>query len=89
MEYGDCSENVLSYFYRAETSACEAFYYSGCGGNGNRFETEEQCERQCGSYKGVGKLNVFSNKKFSRSFLCGKEECDVDFRVAPFRCVCF
>lgn len=57
MEYGDCSENVLAYFYNAETSACEAFYYSGCGGNGNRYETEEQCERQCGSYRGVGKLH--------------------------------
>ncbi|KAJ6638506.1 Papilin, partial [Pseudolycoriella hygida] len=53
MEYGDCSDNVLSYFYRPDTSTCEAFYYSGCGGNGNRFETEEQCQRQCGSYRGV------------------------------------
>lgn len=57
MAYGDCQDNVLSYFYKADASACEAFYYSGCGGNGNRFETEEQCERQCGSYRGVGKFD--------------------------------
>lgn len=34
---------------------CTAFSYSGCGGNGNRFETRDQCERQCGEFKGVGK----------------------------------
>lgn len=58
MEYGDCENNVLSYFYRSDISRCEAFNYSGCGGNGNRFETEEQCERQCGSYKGVRKILI-------------------------------
>lgn len=27
-------------------------YYSGCGGNQNRFMSLDQCERQCGYYKG-------------------------------------
>lgn len=26
---------------------CRQFYYGGCGGNGNNFETQEQCEQRC------------------------------------------
>lgn len=52
-QYGDCRENVLSWYFEPETSLCTAFYYSGCGGNGNRFASEGQCERQCGEYRGI------------------------------------
>lgn len=55
MDHGsqECVERVLSYFYNTETTECEAFEYTGCGGNGNRFESSEQCQRQCGGFKGV------------------------------------
>jgi len=26
---------------------CEPFYYGGCEGNDNRFESAEQCEAEC------------------------------------------
>jgi papilin len=55
-DYGTCEDNVLTYYYNTHTASCEGFYYSGCGGNGNRFTSLEQCERQCGEYRGVGKL---------------------------------
>lgn len=55
----DCVERIISYFYNADTTECEAFEYTGCGGNGNRFESSEQCQRQCGGFKGVGKLFFF------------------------------
>lgn len=44
---GHCGEKILSYFFNKRKQACEAFVYSGCDGNGNRFESKEQCERQC------------------------------------------
>ena len=27
---------------------CQQFFYSGCDGNGNNFETEEECRAMCG-----------------------------------------
>lgn len=55
-DYGNCTDNVLAYYFNTERNVCEAFYFSGCGGNGNRFTSAEQCERQCGEYQGVGEF---------------------------------
>lgn len=37
------------YAYNPSTRRCEIFTYGGCQGNDNNFETEEECERRCGS----------------------------------------
>ncbi|XP_065722468.2 papilin isoform X4 [Drosophila suzukii] len=52
-EAGECDNRTTVWFYDNENMACTAFTYTGCGGNGNRFETRDQCERQCGEFKGV------------------------------------
>ncbi|XP_017001607.2 papilin isoform X1 [Drosophila takahashii] len=52
-EAGECDERTTAWFYDNDNMACTAFTYTGCGGNGNRFETRDQCERQCGEFKGV------------------------------------
>ncbi|XP_070503266.1 papilin isoform X4 [Chironomus tepperi] len=44
---GSCDEYVINYSYDRETQSCKAFYYGGCGGNGNRFETKAECESNC------------------------------------------
>ncbi|KAH8381906.1 hypothetical protein KR009_000904, partial [Drosophila setifemur] len=56
-EAGECDNRTTAWFYDSEKMACTAFTYSGCGGNGNRFETLDQCERQCGEFKGVDVCN--------------------------------
>lgn len=42
-----CDKNITSYYYDVTKGTCEAFTYSGCGGNVNRFEDEEACMEKC------------------------------------------
>lgn len=44
---GDCRGTIPSYFYNQETRKCEHFLYGGCHGNENRFDSEEECNREC------------------------------------------
>ena len=38
------------YFYNSTTGRCEQFIYSGCEGNGNNFQTLEECQQGCSGY---------------------------------------
>jgi len=44
---GYCDDNVLAWYFDHNLERCLNFTYSGCGGNDNRFETEEECVSQC------------------------------------------
>ncbi|XP_032160714.1 boophilin-G2-like isoform X2 [Mustela erminea] len=44
---GDCSGNVTRYYFNRRHTACEAFTYTGCGGNDNNFDNIEDCTRVC------------------------------------------
>uniref|UniRef100_A0A671KSJ3 BPTI/Kunitz inhibitor domain-containing protein n=1 Tax=Sinocyclocheilus anshuiensis TaxID=1608454 RepID=A0A671KSJ3_9TELE len=35
------------WYYSQQTKKCMRFWYSGCGGNENRFLTEDECFREC------------------------------------------
>ncbi|KAK0411621.1 hypothetical protein QR680_005752 [Steinernema hermaphroditum] len=50
---GHCRENLPAFAYNKYTGRCEPFAYSGCGGNGNRFLTLQQCEELCTVYSHV------------------------------------
>lgn len=43
-----CHALHRKYFFNSETKKCEQFTYGGCGGNDNRFDTQEECEKHCG-----------------------------------------
>jgi len=49
MDSGDseCDERILSWYFDLTIERCHNFTYSGCGGNDNRFETEEECVSRC------------------------------------------
>ncbi|XP_030062199.1 collagen alpha-6(VI) chain isoform X2 [Microcaecilia unicolor] len=44
---GDCDEYILKWYYNKLQKACTPFWYGGCGGNSNRFESQEACEGLC------------------------------------------
>uniref|UniRef100_A0A8C4QAN0 BPTI/Kunitz inhibitor domain-containing protein n=1 Tax=Eptatretus burgeri TaxID=7764 RepID=A0A8C4QAN0_EPTBU len=46
---GSCQDFAVKWFFVPESSGCNRFWYGGCDGNGNRFETKEACMMTCGS----------------------------------------
>ncbi|XP_035174509.1 collagen alpha-6(VI) chain [Oxyura jamaicensis] len=44
---GECQNYDLKWYYNKEQKMCSWFWYGGCGGNKNRFETKEECEFSC------------------------------------------
>uniref|UniRef100_A0A3Q4AF79 BPTI/Kunitz inhibitor domain-containing protein n=1 Tax=Mola mola TaxID=94237 RepID=A0A3Q4AF79_MOLML len=44
---GTCSEFVLLWFFHLRSGECRPFVYGGCGGNGNRFSSRQECQSWC------------------------------------------
>nr|XP_033785925.1 collagen alpha-6(VI) chain isoform X2 [Geotrypetes seraphini]XP_033785926.1 collagen alpha-6(VI) chain isoform X2 [Geotrypetes seraphini] len=44
---GSCEKFTLKWYYNKLKNACIPFWYGGCDGNSNRFETQEACETLC------------------------------------------
>ena len=45
---GFCKARFQRYYFNSDTNECEMFFYGGCGGNDNNFETVEECIHACG-----------------------------------------
>uniref|UniRef100_A0A8C4TE23 BPTI/Kunitz inhibitor domain-containing protein n=1 Tax=Erpetoichthys calabaricus TaxID=27687 RepID=A0A8C4TE23_ERPCA len=44
---GPCANFTLRWYYDVKLKECTRFWYGGCDGNENRFETQEECEKTC------------------------------------------
>ena len=44
---GMCRGYIPSFHYNVTESGCRQFIFGGCGGNQNRFESEEECMSFC------------------------------------------
>ncbi|XP_012612632.1 tissue factor pathway inhibitor 2 [Microcebus murinus] len=58
---GICSANVTRYYFNPRHKACEAFTYTGCGGNENNFVNKKDCKHVCAKA-----LKKEKNKKMPR-----------------------
>ena len=74
-ERGPCDKYELRFYYNSDTKECKYFFWGGCEGNGNNFETAEACQSACGVGKGTAitanitpSLNSVSQHNIPRTF---------------------
>ncbi|KOB77775.1 Lacunin, partial [Operophtera brumata] len=96
-EVGNCSETEAVWSFSQSENRCVPFYYTGCGGNDNRFSSLEACEDSCpGAYGEYLQSGVFfrTTKPRCRQFYyggCGgntnkfnsEQECQSDCQPIP------
>eukprot|EP00095_Tigriopus_kingsejongensis_P009815 maker-scaffold239_size242058-snap-gene-1.22 protein:Tk09815 transcript:maker-scaffold239_size242058-snap-gene-1.22-mRNA-1 annotation:"Papilin" len=46
---GPCKDNLPKWYFDNSEKRCMPFYYGGCEGNGNRFDSLEDCQKSCPS----------------------------------------
>ncbi|XP_064293108.1 amblin-like [Plodia interpunctella] len=46
-DFGDCSDYHPLWYFDVSTRTCKGFSYSGCGGNQNKFGTQQDCTTAC------------------------------------------
>ncbi|XP_055493648.1 collagen alpha-3(VI) chain-like isoform X3 [Leucoraja erinacea] len=44
---GTCRNFSLKWYYDVKTETCSRFWYGGCNGNENRFNTQDECSKTC------------------------------------------
>ncbi|XP_055493958.1 collagen, type XXVIII, alpha 2a isoform X3 [Leucoraja erinacea] len=47
LDQGTCRDYIIKWYYDKQANACAQFWYGGCGGNANRFDTEDECRKTC------------------------------------------
>ncbi|OWR51782.1 actinia tenebrosa protease inhibitors-like [Danaus plexippus] len=59
---GSCGNQLKRFYYDMESNECRSFYFGGCDGNQNNFNTLLECERFCKDSK---YLNIDGSRRVS------------------------
>ncbi|XP_048379939.2 collagen alpha-1(XXVIII) chain-like isoform X2 [Stegostoma tigrinum] len=51
LDQGSCRSYVIKWYYDTSANSCAQFWYGGCEGNNNRFNTQEECQLKCLQFK--------------------------------------
>lgn len=46
-DIGNCQNYSALWYFDTKIKRCRQFYYGGCGGNDNRFNSEGECDQRC------------------------------------------
>ncbi|CAI2352529.1 unnamed protein product [Caenorhabditis sp. 36 PRJEB53466] len=82
---GPCHGTFQRYFYNEDSQKCEHFTYSGCGGNGNNYESREACEERCAPPPvGLPKCEIGEplKTKIGVPVNCAKTDCPSGYRCS-------
>ncbi|KAK4817506.1 hypothetical protein QYF61_016513 [Mycteria americana] len=58
LDQGPCRVYIIKWYYDKQANACAQFWYGGCDGNANRFESEEECRKACVFFSGGRNLSL-------------------------------
>uniref|UniRef100_A0A3B4ZFK5 Collagen alpha-1(XXVIII) chain n=1 Tax=Stegastes partitus TaxID=144197 RepID=A0A3B4ZFK5_9TELE len=67
LDQGTCRNYSIHWYYDKQANSCAQFWYGGCGGNDNRYETEDECKKTCVLLR-TGNLRSFCNSNCTYSF---------------------
>ncbi|EFP00691.1 CRE-MLT-11 protein [Caenorhabditis remanei] len=82
---GPCHGSFQRFFYNEDSQKCEQFTYSGCGGNGNNYESREACEDRCAPPPvGLPKCEIGEplKTKIGVPVNCAKTDCPSGYRCS-------
>ncbi|XP_056283164.1 collagen, type XXVIII, alpha 2a [Pseudoliparis swirei] len=54
LDQGTCRDYNIYWYYDKQANACAQFWYGGCGGNDNRYQTEDECKKTCVLFRTAG-----------------------------------
>uniref|UniRef100_A0A8C3X9V7 BPTI/Kunitz inhibitor domain-containing protein n=1 Tax=Cyanoderma ruficeps TaxID=181631 RepID=A0A8C3X9V7_9PASS len=83
MKPGDCWNYMVKWFYDKNGNSCGQFWYGGCNGTNNRFETEKECREASRHGLQRGLLPVMHNCLYKRHITHPKKAC-IKYSISAF-----